>query len=131
MSTPGRNAGDAHTGSASRLLYRTAAKRGGPSCFCLLTLNTQMKKRIRDLIAISQQQPVLPSLPADLSERIFEDIQNRRLYTYLEAAEMIGCDPETIRTHAKGFPIIKKAKPHKIPACVLHLIVRTKLIDAA
>ena len=90
-----------------------------------------MKKRIRQLISAGRGVPD-PSvvLPPDLSDRIFEDVQNRKLYTYLEAAEMIGCDPETIRIHAKGFPIIKRSKPHRIPACVLELIVRTKLIAA-
>jgi hypothetical protein len=83
------------------------------------------------MIDSSGRKPDFPSLSPELSERIFQDVQNRKLYTYLEAAEMIGCDPETIRIHAKGFPIIKRTKPHRIPACVLDLIVRTKLIVAA
>jgi hypothetical protein len=62
-----------------------------------------MKKRIRELI---------------------------RLYTYQEAAELIGCDPDTIRVHGRGFPIIKRSKPHGIPANVLDPIVKTRLIAA-
>ena len=89
-----------------------------------------MKKRIRNLISTKLQPLEFPQLPPDLSDRIFQDIQERKLYTYQEAAELIGCDPETIRVHAKGFPIIKRTKPHKIPACVLELIVKTKLIAA-
>jgi len=86
-----------------------------------------MKARIKELLA-TQRQPL--EFPPELSERIFQDIQERKLYTYQEAAELIGCDPETIRIHAKGFPIIRRSKPHRIPACVLALIVRTKLIAA-
>jgi hypothetical protein len=88
-----------------------------------------MKKRIRELLSV--QKPSDSSvLTPDLAERIFQDIQNHRLYTYEEAAQMIGCDPETIRVHARGFPIIKRSKPHRIPACVLQLIIKTKLIAA-
>jgi hypothetical protein len=89
-----------------------------------------VKARIRDLIVNRRQQPEVPHLTPELSAQIFQDIQDRKLYTYREAAEMIGCDPETIRIHAKGFPIIRRSKPHRIPACVLDLIVRTKLIAA-
>lgn len=89
-----------------------------------------MKKRIRNLISTKLQPLEFLELPPNLSERIFQDIQEHKLYTYLEAAKLIGCDPETIRVHAKGFPVIKRTKPHKIPSCVLELIVRTKLIAA-
>jgi hypothetical protein len=90
-----------------------------------------MKKRIRELLSSSSSNPYVScALTPDLSERIFQDVQNRRLYTYEEAAELIGCDPETIRVHARGFPIIKRTKPHRIPACVLDLIIKTKLIAA-
>jgi hypothetical protein len=89
-----------------------------------------MKKRIRELLASSPNPSDSSALPADLSDRIFLDVQNRRLYTYEQAAELIGCDPETIRIHARGFPIIRRSKPHRIPACVLDLIVRTKIIAA-
>jgi hypothetical protein len=90
-----------------------------------------MKKRIRELLSSSVQNPSDSSvLTPDLAERIFQDVQNRRLYTYEEAAQLIGCDPETIRVHARGFPIIRRSKPHRIPACVLDLIIKTKLIAA-
>jgi hypothetical protein len=89
-----------------------------------------MKARIAQLIAQAQAPPSVENLREDLAGRIFEDIQARRLYTYKEAAALIGCDPETIRVHARGFPIIKRTKPHKIPACVLGLIVKTRLLAA-
>jgi hypothetical protein len=90
-----------------------------------------MKKRIRELISSSRPNPSdSPALTPDLSDRIFLDVQNRRLYTYQEAAELIGCDPETVRVHARGFPIIKRSKAHRIPACVLDLIIKTKIIAA-
>ena len=90
-----------------------------------------MKKRIHELLSSTRPNPSdYPDLTPDLSERIFQDVQNRRLYTYQEAAELIGCDPETIRIHARGFPIIRRSKPHRIPACVLDLIIRTKIIAA-
>jgi hypothetical protein len=89
-----------------------------------------VKARIRELIVNSMEQPEVPHLTPELSAQIFQDIQDRKLYTYRQAAEMIGCDPETIRVHARGFPVIKRTKPHRIPACVLNLIVRMKLIAA-
>ena len=89
-----------------------------------------MKKRIRELLSSGSNPSAYSVLSPELSERIFQDVQNRRLYTYEEAAKLIGCDPETIRVHARGFPIIKRAKPHRIPACVLDLIIKTKLIAA-
>jgi hypothetical protein len=90
-----------------------------------------MKKRIQELLSSSRPNPSDCSvLTPDLSERIFQDVQQRRLYTYEQAAELIGCDPETIRIHARGFPVIRRSKPHRIPACVLDLIIRTKIIAA-
>jgi hypothetical protein len=91
-----------------------------------------MKKRIRELIRRGRSNPSdsSPVLAPDLSERIFQDVQNRRLYTYQQAAELIGCHPETIRVHARGFPMIKRSKAHRIPACVLGLIIKTKIIAA-
>jgi hypothetical protein len=90
-----------------------------------------MKKRIQELLSSIRQNPLDYSvLTPDLSERIFQDVQHRRLYTYEQAAELIGCDPETIPIHARGFPIIRRSKPHRIPACVLDLIIRTKIIAA-
>jgi hypothetical protein len=89
-----------------------------------------MKTRIKDLLAAQREPLEIPAVTPELSDRIFQDVQERKLYTYQQAAELIGCDPETIRIHAKGFPIIRRSKPHRIPACVLDLIVRTKLIAA-
>lgn len=91
-----------------------------------------MKKRIRKLL--SHSAPVLtdyyPAPSPDLSEKIFQDVQNRRLYTYEIAAELIGYDPETIRIHARGFPVLRRSKPHRIPASVLQILIETKIVTA-
>jgi hypothetical protein len=66
----------------------------------------------------------------ELALEIKADVLAKRYYTYETAAERFGCSAETMRLLAKRYPINRMARPHRIPECVLKLIIRDNTILA-
>jgi hypothetical protein len=52
------------------------------------------------------------------------DVLAGRYFTYHGAAKKFGCSPEQMRLLAQGYPINRACRPHRIPECVLKLIIR-------
>ena len=68
-----------------------------------------------------------PLLP-DLESAIHEDIRERRLLSYAEAGARLGCCAEKMRLDARGYPVIRAGRTHKIPESVFRLIVRERAL---
>ncbi len=96
-----------------------------------------MQRRIKQLID-NARHPVTPPAPAtqkipytkELELAIKADVLAKRYYTYEEAAERFGCSTEKMRLIAQGYPINRACRPHRIPECVLKLIIRDNTILA-
>jgi hypothetical protein len=92
-----------------------------------------MKKRIKQLVAASSKPtlaPLFPALSPDLETDIMDDIATGKLLSYDDIANRLGCSREKARLDARGFPVIKAGKIHKVPESVFRLIVRRKLSAA-
>ena len=95
-----------------------------------------MRRRIKQLIhnakqpiPISTPPPAAPAVAKipytkELELAIKADFLAKRYYTYESAAEEFGCSTEKMRLLAQGYPINRVARPHRIPECVLKLIIR-------
>jgi hypothetical protein len=95
-----------------------------------------MKRRIKQLMD-NVRQPTPISIPIkkvpytrELELAIKADVLAKRYYTYDAAAELVGCSTEKMRLLAQGYPINRVARPHRIPECVLKLIIRDNTILA-
>jgi hypothetical protein len=95
-----------------------------------------MQRRIKQLIA-KARQPAPVSIPAqkipytkELELAIKADFLAKRYYTYESAAERFGCSTEQMRLLTQGYPINRRCRPHRIPECVLKLIIRDNTILA-
>jgi len=93
-----------------------------------------MQHRIKQLIAKARQPDEPIAIPAisvqkisytkELELAIKADVLARRCFTYEQAAERIGCSTEKMRLLAQGYPICRAGRTHRIPECVLKLIIR-------
>jgi hypothetical protein len=91
-----------------------------------------MQRRIKTLIARARGPVAQPATAAvekveytkELELAIKADVLAKRYYTYDGAAERFGCSPEKMRLLAQGYPINRACRPHRIPECVLKLIIR-------
>ncbi len=69
-----------------------------------------------------------PALAPELEMAIHDDIRERRLLTYAEAGGRLGCCAEKMRLDARGYPVIRAGRTHKIPESVFRLIVRERAL---
>ena len=96
-----------------------------------------MQRRIKQLID-NARHPVAPPPVAqrrvpytkELELAIKADVLAKRYHTYESAAEVVGCSTETMSLLAQGYPINRVCRPHRIPECVLKLIIRDNTILA-
>jgi hypothetical protein len=77
-----------------------------------------MKRRIKQLIAEAGRPKVVqrtPRVPArepfvhlqEIELGVKADVLAGRLFTYAEAAKLLGCSAEKMRLNARGFPLIR------------------------
>jgi hypothetical protein len=97
-----------------------------------------MQRRIKQLIDTARGPVVQPAVAPiakipytkELELAIKADVLAKRYYTYESAAERFGCSTEKMRLIAQGYPINRACRPHRIPECVLKLIIRDNTILA-
>jgi len=98
-----------------------------------------MQRRIKQLIDKSRrsrgpivQPAIVEKIPytEELELAIKADVLAGRYYTYEEAAEKFPCSTEKMRLLTQGYPINRACRPHRIPECVLKLIIRDNTIRA-
>jgi hypothetical protein len=100
-----------------------------------------MRRRIKQLISdaatgrsakpIERVRPVAPRVEVtrELALEIKADVLARRTFTYEEAAGLLGCSAEKMRLEARGYPIIRSGRTHRIPECIFKLIVRDRGLE--
>ena len=96
-----------------------------------------MRRRTKQLIdnAGAPAPVAVPARPKieyskELELAIKADVLAKQYYTYESAADKMGCSTEKMRVLAQGYPILRMARPHRIPECVLKLIIRDNTIRA-
>jgi hypothetical protein len=96
-----------------------------------------VRRRIKQLIhnannptPIPRRAPQRITMTRELALEIKADVLARRTLTYEGAGELLGCSAEKMRMDARGYPIIKSGKVHRIPECVFKLIVRDLAVVA-
>jgi hypothetical protein len=90
-----------------------------------------MRKRIKQLLdavpykveQATKELSASPTITPELLEAIMNDLNSGKVQTYEEIASKVGCTAEKIRLVAKPFPVIRVAKPHRIPDSVYRLIL--------
>lgn len=97
-----------------------------------------MRRRIKQLIHKAQHPVPIPAraksqprvvMTRELSLEIKADVLARRTMTYEEAAELLGCSAEKMRIEARGYPIFRSGRTHRIPECIFKLIVRDQALE--
>jgi len=92
-----------------------------------------MQRRIKQLIDNARDpMPAAVAVPArpkfeynkEIELAIKADFLAKRTYTYEEAADKIGWSPEKMRVVAREYYILRGSRPHRIPECILKLIIR-------
>lgn len=97
-----------------------------------------MRRRIKQLIHKAQhptpiprpQRPERVVYTEELALKIKADVLAGRTMTYAQAGKLLGCSTEKMRLDARGYPIIKSGREHRIPETIFKLIVRDKAIVA-
>jgi hypothetical protein len=56
------------------------------------------------------------------------DDGTRRTLAYAQAGELLGCSAEKMRLEARGYPVIKSGREHRIPETVFKLSVRDRAV---
>ena len=96
-----------------------------------------MRDRIKQLLHQAHHPVPVPArsqesrveLTRELALEIKADVLARRTFTYEKAGELLGCSAEKMRIEARGYPIIKSGKNHRIPECIFKLIVRDRALE--
>jgi hypothetical protein len=95
-----------------------------------------MRSRTKQLLHKANHPVPIPArseprveLTRELALEIKADVLARRTFTYEKAGELLGCSAEKMRIEARGYPIIKSGKNHRIPECVFKLIVRDRALE--